>query len=138
MKKFLGLRDPLFLGAVLLYALNRLWWQPAGAPLFFQAWFDDLLLVPAALPLLLRVHAGLGWRRAEMPPTASEIGLHLAVWIVACEVVGPRLLAGVTGDPWDAVAYAVGALLAWAWWNRSVWLGPGGDSPRKACCDAIG
>ena len=112
--------------------------NPAGAPRVFQSWFADRRLVPTALPVLRWVHAGLGWRRADAPPTAGEIALHLAVWTVACEMVGPRFLAGVTGDPWDALAYAVGGLLAWAWWNRSAWLRPAGNPPRKSCCDAAG
>lgn len=117
LKRFAYLRDPLFLAAVGVYGLNRWWWKPAGAPAFFQSWLSDFLLIPAALPVLLRLHRVFGWRRHDQSPSWSEIGLHLGVWAVVCEGIGPLLVSTAVADPWDVLAYAAGALFAGLVWR---------------------
>lgn len=132
MRTFAYLRDPLFLVSVGLYGLNQLWWKPSGAPAFFQSWLNDLLLLPAALPVLLRMHRAFGWRQHDGPPTWSEIGLHLVVWAVVAEGVGPLLIPWAVADPWDVLAYAMGALLAGVLWRFSwVHAEPAPLSPRQ-------
>lgn len=99
-----------------LYALNRWGLKPNFPAAFLHGQFNDCLLIPCALPLLLWLQRKLGLRKTDAPPRLSEIALHLIVWSVVCEGLGPRFLMG-TGDLWDVVAYSAGALVAWLWWQ---------------------
>jgi hypothetical protein len=116
-KRFGYGRDPLCLAACALYALNRFWLRAhIGGP-FLTGYFNDLLLIPAALPLLLWAQRRLGVRETDAQPRWTEIGLHLAVWAFIAEVIMPRLSAHATGDWRDVVAYGVGAVAAGCWWQ---------------------
>lgn len=84
---------------------------------FWHDQFTDLLLVPAALPVVLWLQRRLGLRAHDARPTWREIGLHLAVWSVAAELIAPRLFHAATGDWKDVAAYAAGAVLAGGWWH---------------------
>lgn len=118
MRRFRYALDPLCLAACTGYAANR-WLVPAAwkGP-FLTGHFSDLLLIPAALPGVLWLQRRLGWRTADAPPGWPEIGLHLAAWSVAAELLAPHLFARATGDWWDVAAYAGGAAIAGLWWNR--------------------
>lgn len=117
-KNFSGLRDPFFVGCCALYAMNRFLIKPHVAGGFFHNWFNDLLLIPCALPILLAAHRTLGLREHDGPPTAVEVFSHLAGWAILVEVIGSRLLHRGTADPLDVLAYAIGALAATLWWRR--------------------
>lgn len=80
--------------------------------------FNDLLLIPCALPLVLWVQRLLGLRTHDLPPTVFEIFSHLALWSVLFEGIGPRVL-NVTGDPLDVLVYFIGGAFAAIWWNVS-------------------
>jgi ubiquinone/menaquinone biosynthesis C-methylase UbiE len=110
--------DPICLVACALYALNRWLIGPAYSWPFLRDYFDDLLLVPAALPLILGVQRWWGLRSHDRPPTAAEILAHLVVWSLIAELLGPSFFPWVVGDPADVAAYALGAALAGTWWNR--------------------
>jgi len=116
MKRFGYWRDPLFLLCCALYGLNRWGLKPHVSSEFLHGQFNDLLLIPCALPLVLWLQRWLGLRDHDAPPTIGEIGFHLAVWSVLFEVIGPRVLA-VTGDPLDVLAYLIGGALAAVWWH---------------------
>lgn len=118
MIRFGYIRDPLFLAATGAYALNRWLLKPWVESPFLRGQMADLLMVPAALPLLLWIHRGLALRRHDLPPTWMEIVSHTALWAWLCEFAGPRWLHVGVADPWDVVAYAVGGCAAWLWWNR--------------------
>jgi membrane-associated PAP2 superfamily phosphatase len=92
---------------------------PAWKGPFLRNHFDDTLLIPAALPLILWMQRKLGLRTTDHRPTWSEILLHFVIWSIAAEVVAPHLFANATGDPWDVVAYAGGALAAGLIWHFS-------------------
>jgi hypothetical protein len=117
-KRFGYLRDPLFLICCALYVFNRCLVKPHTQVAFYRDWFDDLLLIPCALPPLLLLHRWLKLRLHDSPPTLIEIAAHLIAWSVLFEWLGPHLTARATGDPNDIVAYAVGALLSGLWWRR--------------------
>ena len=108
----------LFCGA--LYVLNRWLIKPLVEPGFFAWWFNDLLLVPCAVPVLLWLERLCGLRRHDAPPTGTEILTVLILWSILFEVVAPHLFAHATGDWRDVLAYAAGAVFAWWWWNRRV------------------
>lgn len=115
-RRFRYALDPLCLAACALYAANRLLVKPHAASPFLHGHFNDLLLIPCALPLVLWLQRCLGLRTHDAPPTPAEVALHLAVWTLFAEVLGPLCLRHGTGDAWDVVAYAFGAALAFAWW----------------------
>jgi len=109
--------DPLWVLCVGLYALNQLVLKPAFHHWWLHGYLNDLLVLPCALPLVLWLHARLGWRVGNMPPSLGEVFGHWAVWSCCCEWIGPHFVA-VTADSWDIVAYGMGGVMAWAWWNR--------------------
>lgn len=119
MSRFGYLRDRLFLAAVAGYALNRWLLKPHFASTFLHGHFNDLLLIPAALPVVLWIQRQVCWRTYDRPPTWTEMFSHLAIWSVICEFVGPFWLHHGTADWWDMAAYAVGGVAACAWWNWS-------------------
>lgn len=117
---FRYLRDRLFLSGVALYALNRWALKPSlpADEVFFRGHFNDLLVIPCALPPMLLLHRLLGLRRTDEPPRAGEVALHLAVWSIFFEVLAPLAVSSARADAWDVVAYCAGGLAAWAAWNR--------------------
>lgn len=123
MKRFNYWRDPLFCVCCGLYAVNRWLVKPHVHSPFLRGQFNDCLLIPCALPLVLWLQRRLGLRRHDGFPAAGEIAFHVVVWSVWCEVIGPHLMR-VTGDVWDAVAYAGGGLVAWLWWRRQSQTSP--------------
>ncbi len=62
MRPFGYARDPLCLLSIGLYALNRWVLNPALEVPFLARHFNDLLLIPAALPPELRIQRKLKWR----------------------------------------------------------------------------
>src|SRR5215471_620424 len=116
MQRFRYLRDPLFLIGCAAYAINRWLLKPHIASPFLHSHFNDLFLIPCALPPLLLVQSWLGLRDYDRRPRLREIGFHLAIWSVLFEWIGPRIYSQTVGDPWDVAAYAVGAVVAAIWW----------------------
>jgi len=121
-KRFGYFSDRLFLLGCSLYAINRWGLKPRIHSPFLHDHFNDLLLIPCALPLLLWLHRRLNLRSHDQPPSLTEISLHLAVWSVLFEVIGPHIMPHSTGDPWDVIAYVVGGLCAGLWWHRHLLL----------------
>ncbi len=118
MRRFRYAADPLCALACALYAFNRWFLKPHTHSAFLRFHFNDLLLIPAALPFVLWLQRRLGLRSHDAPPDPREIFLHLAIWSIMAELIAPRL-AHVTGDWRDVAAYTAGATLAWAWWRVS-------------------
>ena len=117
MKRFGYARDPLCLAACASYGVNR-WLIPiAFKGVFLRGYFSDVLLIPAALPLMLWLHRRTGLRRDDQPPHWGEIALHVVVWSIAAEAVAPHFFSRATGDPWDVVAYACGGVASGLLWN---------------------
>jgi hypothetical protein len=101
-----------------LYALNRWVLKPLTTSVFLHGYFNDMLLIPCALPMILWAQRKFGLRQNDAVPDAKEILFHLVIWSVLFEWMGPHIMH-VTGDVWDIVAYTAGAVMAWAWWNRA-------------------
>lgn len=118
MRRFRYGADALCVVACAAYVVNR-WLLPAswrGA--FLREHFNDLLLIPAALPWLLALQRRLGTRQHDDPPRVGEIAVAVALWSLAAEVILPRLTTRAVADPWDVAAYAAGAIVAGVWWHR--------------------
>jgi hypothetical protein len=97
--------------------LNRWLLKPHLHFTFLHSWFNDLLLVPCAIPLILCIWRALSLRDHDRPPSKGEITWILAVWTLLFEVAGPLFIPRSTSDPWDVLMYAVGALLAFTFWH---------------------
>jgi hypothetical protein len=128
MNRFGYLQDRLFAVSLTAYAVNRLVIRPHLAGYFHAhlnwAWpflhshLDDLLLMPAALPVVLWLQRMLGLRKHDQPPGWGEMFAHLAVWSVMCKIIGPLYLHIGVADPWDVLFFAAGGAAACLWWNR--------------------
>jgi len=118
LSSFRYVRDRLFLLTCALYAINRWILKPRVHSRFLHDHFNDLLLIPCALPPLLLFQRWLKLRLHDQPPTFGEIALYLVVWSILFEVIGPHIMPWTVGDPWDVVAYVVGGTFAGVWWNR--------------------
>ena len=101
-----------------LYAVNRWIVEPRVHSAFLHGHFNDLLLIPCALPPLLLQQRWLRLRLHDQPPTAREITLYLVVWSILFEFIGPHIMPRAVGDPWDVAAYVAGGVLAGIWWHR--------------------
>lgn len=121
-RRFCYLADPIFLGAVMLYALNRWWWKRRfGAELpFVHDHFNDCLLIPVALPPLLWIFREFGLRSHDGMPTLREVFEWTLVWSVMFEWVFPRFFHLGTADWADVLSYVAGAVLAAGFWLRKV------------------
>lgn len=110
-------RDAFFWIGLVLYAANKGWGLVEARAPSMRGHFNDLLLIPVALPVLLQAQAWLGLRPKGEPPRWRETILHLAVWSVICEWLGPLWLHRGTADAWDVACYSAGAIAAQCWWN---------------------
>jgi hypothetical protein len=118
--KFGYWRDPLFLGSLGLYAVNRGLIKPHlhhYSPLF-HGHLDDTLTAPVALPLFLFAYRLLRLRPDDAPPRWWEVALHLGVWEAFFKWFGPLRLHRGAFDPVDMVCIALGGGLAWLFWQR--------------------
>ncbi|MEY4387273.1 MAG: hypothetical protein RLY20_2556 [Verrucomicrobiota bacterium] len=119
MSRFGYWRDELFVTAALAYVVNRWLLMPFIPSPFLHGHFNDLLLIPAALPVVLWAQRLIGLREHDGTPSWTEMLMHLAVWSLICEFIGPHWFHHGTADAWDVAAYAVGGVVACLWWNRS-------------------
>lgn len=115
--RFRYLADPLFLLCCACYAVNRWILIPRMHSRFLRFWFDDLLLVPCALPVALWVFRRLHLRDHDAPPALLEFIWITAVWSLLFEWIGPKFIPHSTGDWRDVIAYWAGGLVAWLFWH---------------------
>ena len=122
-EKFRYLADPICLGAVVIYLVNRLWMKPFGISGTFGQWYlNDVLCLPLFLPVILWVQRRIGLRLHDGPPRVWEIFQHWAIFSIVFEVILPRWpqVFRTTADPWDVVAYLAGGMGAWMWWKGRI------------------
>lgn len=106
-----------FVIGVIAYVMNRWFVKPHVGSAFFQSYFNDLWMIPCMLPPTLWIYRRLGLRADDLPPTLGEIVSHLLLWSVLSEGIGPHFISRSTADPWDVLAYGLGALASGLWWH---------------------
>jgi hypothetical protein len=104
---------------MLIYLLNRFVLKPHHIGGWFtHEYLNDVLCLPIFLPIILRLQSSLGIRRHDLPPTFFEVIQNWAVFTLVYQLLLPRFPVFVTaGDPWDSLAYLVGGMAAYVYWN---------------------
>ena len=120
-RSFLYWLDPICLGSIGLFAVNRWILKPhhiGGA--FTQGYLNDVICLPLFLPLILGVQRSLGVRRHNGSPRLWEVIQHAIVFSIIFEMILPRYphIWRTTADPLDAFCYFFGGIVAWVIWRR--------------------
>ncbi|WP_052732229.1 hypothetical protein [Hymenobacter terrenus] len=120
MRRWPEFRQPLFVGAVLLYGAYQLsrWVLHVPLPLVLTSYLADLAALPVLLSLALTAQRRLG---NHSPSFVFPDSWLLAAWLfvsVWFEVLLPHFSAQAVADPLDVVAYALGTLAFRRWLNR--------------------
>jgi len=117
---FRYLTDPLFLCCFTAYWLHRgLAVLDLSTP-FLRGYLNDVICVPFWLPMMLWLLKMLGLRRNDGPPNAIEVVIPVLIWSLLFEVVLPNQdfwPVPTVGDPYDILAYWLGAMLSVLFWN---------------------
>ncbi len=121
--------DPLFLLCCACYGVNRWLLKPLVESDFLRFWFNDLLLAPCAIPIVLWLFRSLGLRDQDAAPSWVEVFWILAVWSLLFEWIGPRFVAHATADRLDVLMYWIGGVGAWIFWRRN---SPWAATPARA------
>jgi len=120
------------------YFLNRWFFKASLDSEFLPGMFNDLLLIPSALPWVLWIQGLLGWRVSKAYPSPGEIAGHLVVWSVIAEGLMPMASHRFTADPMDVMAYSMGALAAFGLWRaEAAWFGRSGFDRLAPFYDAM-
>lgn len=132
---FRYLRDPLFLGCVALYGVNRFLLRPLWPVGFFGAYVNDLICMPLWVPVMLWVLRRTGLRTDDALPRGYEVLIPLLLWSAWFEVVlpqAPGFQDVAFADPADLLCYSLGGLVSAAYWNgRRVRTVAGGCTPGR-------
>lgn len=116
--RFQYLRDPLFLLACGCYCINRWYLKPRVDSEFLHSWFNDLLLIPCAIPVVLWLFRLLRLRDEDSPPFAHEVVWILIAWSLLFEWIGPEFSSHATADFRDVAMYWIGGIASWLFWHR--------------------
>jgi hypothetical protein len=138
--RFHYLRDPLFLFCVALYFVNRFVFKRIWPTGFVHEHLNDLICIPFWVPIMLFIQRRVGWREGDYSPQRGEIVIPLILWSCIFEIMLPQtdwFGELCVADHLDVVYYALGALIAaafWTWWYRTVlpWQGEMGASRSRA------
>ena len=103
--------------AALTAVLNRFAESQGMAIPIIHAWLDDVLVLPVALGAALWLHRRSG-RAASWTLPVAHAWIAVLVLTIVFEVVLPRFDTSATADPWDVLAYSVGAVLFLSAMNR--------------------
>ncbi len=123
---FLYLRDPLFVGCLGVYFINRWVFKPFFPNSFSHNYLNDLICIPFWVPIMLWLMRKARLRIDDTPPQWYEILLPLIVWAVVFEIIVPGLKPFerlAHADLLDIFFYVLGALIAalfWGWRYRPI------------------
>src|SRR5437667_10624180 len=88
--QFRFLKDPLFLGCLVIYCVNRWVVKPYFPNGFSSNYLNDLICVPFWLPIMLLIMSKLRLRTGNAPPGVCEIVVPLVLWSWLFEAFLPR------------------------------------------------
>lgn len=119
--QFRYIRDPVFVVSVSLYLITKFIILENGIfkPGFIASYFNDFLLVPVVLPILLFFCKKLNLRLVDIPPTFLELIIPLLIWSALFEFIFPYFIPKGTADLLDILFYFLGGFLSWMIWNKS-------------------
>jgi hypothetical protein len=106
----------------MLYPINRWYLKPHHIGGWFtHGYLNDVLCLPLFLPMILYVQRVFGVRRDDDYPGWWEILQHWVIFTVVFELILPTMprLFTHTQDPWNAVAYLAGGVIAGVFWRRT-------------------
>ncbi len=90
---FRYLSDPICLGSMMIYALNRWVLKPHHiGGWVVHDYLNDLLCLPLFLPIILRLQSAVGIRRHDSPPTLFEVLHNWVIFSVLFELVFPAIV----------------------------------------------
>jgi len=118
--RFRYLADPLFIGCVILYFVNRFVIKRLVTGGFFHAYLNDLICIPFWVPIMLFFSRKAGLREYDGPPRADEILIPLILWSAWFKMFLPRIAYFsrlAVADYADVFFYTIGALAAWMLWE---------------------
>jgi hypothetical protein len=111
------LKQPIFWGSALLLLSHQLLQKVFLIKIpFIDAYLDDFLAMPFMLSLFLIEQYF--WQRRTTKLTAFEITIFTIIFAVFFEEIIPKFNANYTKDYWDYLAYGLGSLMFWLWFNR--------------------
>lgn len=113
------LKDPFWMVSIACYAFHKCWQLVSPGSGWMDHYWNDLWMLPCALPMILSLYVVLGLREPTACPTWAEILWHGVLWGLMAEFVGPLLFKHSVGDPWDLLAYAVGGVVFFCRWHFS-------------------
>jgi hypothetical protein len=87
---------------------------------FLRFWFNDLLLVPCAVPVVFWLFRLLHLRENDDPPALFDLAWILIVWSILFEWLGPKITTRATGDWRDVLMYWSGGMFAWLFWRGRI------------------
>lgn len=114
------LLDPIFLISILLYSINKsllIFTSYLNKISLLTGYFNDLLLIPCVLPLLIFIINKLGFRSYKYSPQTSEVIITISIVVIICEFIGPFILIKGTYDLVDILAYSLGGLISLILWK---------------------
>ena len=111
---FYYLYKPLFIFSTLLYLVNRFCLKVFfNQTSFITNYFNDLLLTPVLLPIILTVGIIFKQRYWVFKPSLAEILFWVIIFSIFFEVITPCFNPRSTGDYMDAICYLSGGLVYW-------------------------
>ena len=113
-------RDPLWIGCLALYLLNRFYLKAHIDSAFLRNSLNDCLCVPFWAPVMVWGMKHVGWREEDRPPDRLEVVVLIFVFSLLFEVWLPQvgLLKRIMhADAFDVMAYVVGGFVASLFWE---------------------
>ncbi|XOV71453.1 MAG: hypothetical protein ACFHW5_22565 [Verrucomicrobiota bacterium] len=112
-----GWFDSFWLLSLACYAIHRIWQWASPAPGWMSSYWNDIWMLPCAVPLVIRIYETLNLREPNMHPSLSEIVWHGLLWSFMAEGLAPVWFPSSTADPLDLAAYALGGFMLWLRWH---------------------
>ena len=111
------LKDPFWGISIACYIIHRFWQVLSPDSGWMDRHWNDLWMLPCALPLILSLYGALGMRAHALRVTGGEILWHGLLWGFMAEFIGPLLFDHAVSDLWDLLAYALGGFLMFFRWH---------------------